>query len=90
MPWQQVKLHKKHLLIAFAFASEWVLAFAFAKKFANAIADANYELAFADADMADVPRLRSLERRVRSLEVEHGRPWPTADDHAQAHTGTLD
>ena len=32
---------KRHLLIAGALALEWLLAFAFARKFAHAVADAN-------------------------------------------------
>lgn len=84
------KVSKKHLLIAFAFAGEWALAFAYAKRFANALADANY--AFADAEYP--PRVRELQNhlnllegdmrhvrsRLRTIEAEHGRPVSSVDD----------
>lgn len=86
------KVTKRHLLIAFALAGEWVLAFAFAKKFANALADAHYADAFADAPYPPRQRelqnhlnlleydVRDVNRRLRSIEAEHGRLRPTTDD----------
>lgn len=92
MSWQQVKPQKKHLLIALAFAAEWTIAFAFAKRFANALADANYELAIADAKediaFANANKLNLLdygqrdhERRLTTVERAHG--WSPLDDDAR-------
>jgi len=64
----QMKLQKKHLLIAFALASEWALAFAFAWAFAKSIAHAN------DMD---------IDARLARLEDEHARLWPRPAGHGQ-------
>lgn len=73
---------KKHLLIAFALASEWALAFAFAKRLANAVADL-------DADAFEqINRLRErtsmLEQgQVRSGLVGHSHPWSAGVEGAR-------
>lgn len=58
-----MKVTKKQVLIALGTISNWALAFAFAKAFANSIANANWELAHADE-----VHTRSLSRRVDALE----------------------
>lgn len=63
----------KHLLSAVAFAGEWALAFAVAKRLANAVddyADAFAELADAFAD---------AKSRICTLEFAHGLRWSETD-----------
>lgn len=80
---ERLQSHKAQIAVALALAAEWALAFAFAKRFADAIAYANVEL-------EDVPRLRELEARVAVLEDDHGLPRPTPHDPPRRRSRTVE
>lgn len=83
------KQTKKHLLITGALAVEWALAFAFAKHFANAVADANWQVANAHDDgwLGHEHRLTALEL---AHGIEHGRPRPARLSHTRVDPDDLD
>lgn len=77
----------KVIAIAVAFAVEWALAFAFAKHFANAVAEANAELANAEMEYGHMHYIYGPEHQLEGLVTgrghpapEYGPPWTSVPD----------